>query len=85
MTHVIIVQSITQPVSILPLTRGGGFENFEELVGNFIGDVGSGFFLPNLFHPVMDALEHLDLIPNSLGSDNTAASTDNYEAFVLRL
>ena len=84
MTHVIIVQSITQPVSILLLTHRWSSETFEKLISNFIGNIGSGFFLSNFFHPFIDALEHLDLMPNNLWSHSTAASANDREAFVFR-
>lgn len=82
MTYIIMLQSITQAVQKLLLTRGGRPEAFDELICKLVSGIGCDFFLPDFFYPVIDPLKHLDLISDNLGGNAAAATTNDRESFI---
>lgn len=85
MTRVVVIQSITQAVSILLLPRRGNLEILEELVRQFLDHGRRGLFAAQLFHFIMDALENISLGSDDLRGHHTAAAADDRKTFVAGL
>ena len=85
MGQIIMPQPVTQALQILPLARGGRPKTLDELVRQFVCCICRALSFSDFFHPVMKALEGIDLIPDHQRCYDTAAAANDGEALIFRL
>ena len=85
MADVIVMNPIPQALCVLFLARGGRFEIFEHLFGEFICRGDRRTLLAEFIEFVAHPLQHVGLMFDDLRSDHASASADDGEAFVLAL